>query len=60
MSRSKGGVLSGVVDEERSDRNLSADIAELSNEPEDHVVLLVERPLAELVAELISTEVLGS
>jgi len=39
---------------------LSTDIAELSNEAEDHVILLVKWSLANLVSELISSEVLDS
>lgn len=39
--------------------NLSTDIAELRNETEDHVVLLVQRALADLVSELIDGEVLN-
>ncbi len=58
LSGSEGSILSGVVDEERANGDLSTDVAELRDEPEDHVVLLVERTLANLVAELISSEVL--
>ena len=43
LSSRVGSVLSGVVDEERSDGNLGTNVAELCNETEDHVVLLVER-----------------
>lgn len=40
-------VLMGVVDEQGSAGDLGTDIAELSDETEDHVVLLVERTRAD-------------
>lgn len=60
LSGSESTVLSGVVDKEGGNGDLSTNIAELSNEAEDHVELLVEWSLADLVSELISSEVLDS
>lgn len=39
--------------------NLSTDIAKLGDETEDHVVLLVERALTDLVSELVDGKVLN-
>lgn len=52
----EAGVLSGVVDEEGTAGDLSTDVAELSDEAEDHVVLLVERALADDVAVDIASK----
>lgn len=43
-------LVDGVVDEEGTDGNLSTDVAELSNETADHVVLLPDAALANLTA----------
>ncbi len=58
MGGSESAVLSGVVDEEGGNGDLSTNIAELSNEAEDHVELLVEWSLANFISELIESEVL--
>ncbi len=58
LGRAEGRVLGGIIDEEGSDGNLSSDVAKLGNEAEDHVVLLVERTLSDLISELIESEIL--
>lgn len=57
LRRGVGGVLSGIVDEEGGNGDLRADVAELGDEGEDHVVLLVQRTGTNLAAELILSEV---
>ena len=48
-------IFSGVIDEEAGDGDLGADIAELGDGAEDHVVLLVERTVADDISVLIDT-----
>lgn len=60
LGRGQRCILGGVVDEEGRDGNLSTDVAELGDETEDHVVLLVQRTAADNVAILVNTELQGS
>ena len=50
LSLCPAGLVDSVVDEEGTDGNLGADVAELSNETADHVVLLPDAALADLTA----------
>lgn len=59
LSGSVVGVLGGVVDEEACDCDLGADVAELGDEAEDHIVLLVERRIpynVSISAEAVSVD----
>ncbi len=53
LGRGEARVLGRVVDEEARDGHLSADVAELGDEGEDHVVLLVQRARAGLGGERV-------
>jgi hypothetical protein len=50
LSLSPASVVDSVVDEEGTDGNLGTNVAELSNETADHVVLLPDAALANLTA----------
>nr|POF04557.1 hypothetical protein CFP56_56038 [Quercus suber] len=55
-----GSVLRRVVDEEGGDGDLSTDVAELGDQAEDHVVLLVERCITDDLAVLVDAHLEGA
>ena len=59
MRRTVCSILGGVIDEKAGNGDLGTNVTELCDERKDHVVLLVKRPLSDLVAELVGSEVLN-